>query len=490
MVEVLETTARRSLREPQGAKRFFFNLPKQGIISFVKQARRASEQRGQLTFAFCLGDRYALSYIKISYRLLFWIVLISITLLTFTIYITKNSGQIYRRMADYSAVRAENQLLNTKILLATDRQKSIKDQISALKAQETEIKELFYAAVNSGQKPHTMPSLITTHRIVTQRGEFGRVLVDNQIVIEYFDNSSQPMAFQRALATAAKLKELREPARKFRTRKIGSSVYAYINDQPVFVVLPEDITRLNEPQSANKLAKYWLNNIKTALSPQSKTLADRLPWLKKENRQNHQLYKALYPNINYPVYMAMLDSTLSGGQLQDAEHLLKLSRQELASSRRSFEELKGYVQSYKDRFEYTPSIFPVRNTYILSSFGWRHHPILNRPRFHSGIDLPSWYGAPIYATAAGTVRNVGWLTGYGYHIEIDHGYGFTTLYGHNSVNLVTAGQKVAKGQIIARVGSSGLSEGPHCHYEVRYYDRPTDPTRFLNLNIFTASHSF
>ena len=115
---------------------------------------------------------------------------------------------------------------------------------------------------------------------------------------------------------------------------------------------------------------------------------------------------------------------------------------------------------------------------------------MNRYRFHSGIDLPSWHGAPIYATASGTVKKTGWLADYGYHVEIDHGYGFTTLYGHNSANLVEPGQQVQKGQIIGRVGSTGLSEGNHCHYEVRYYDRPVDPNRFLNLNIFTASTGF
>jgi murein DD-endopeptidase MepM/ murein hydrolase activator NlpD len=333
--------------------------------------------------------------------------------------------------------------------------------------------------------------LITTHRIVSKTVEFGRVLIDNAMVIEYFDDSAKPLAFQRALVTAEKLKELlasRTALRKYRVKKSGNSVYAYINDQPVFVVLHADTARLQEPLPQQKLAEYWLNNIQTALAGQQEKISwlDKISFRRKEKHRQNALYKTLYPSINYPVYSVALDSPETNQRLKQVEHLLKMSLQEIAAYRKSFQELQANVQAYQHRFDYTPSIFPVKNSYIYSDFGWRHHPIANAPRFHRGVDLPAWHGAPIYATAAGTVKNSGWSTSLGYYVEIEHSSGFSTLYGHNSANLVAAGQKVEKGQFIARVGSTGLSNGNHCHYEVHYYNRPVNPTRFLNLNVFTA----
>jgi murein DD-endopeptidase MepM/ murein hydrolase activator NlpD len=75
-------------------------------------------------------------------------------------------------------------------------------------------------------------------------------------------------------------------------------------------------------------------------------------------------------------------------------------------------------------------------------------------------------------------------------VKIDHGYGFSTIYGHNSQNIVAVGQNVVKGQQIAKAGATGLVTGVHCHYEVRYFDRPVNPQRFLNLNIFSASKNW
>ena len=111
-------------------------------------------------------------------------------------------------------------------------------------------------------------------------------------------------------------------------------------------------------------------------------------------------------------------------------------------------------------------------------------------RFHSGNDIPSWKNAPIRATAAGTVTMVGWYGGYGRRIKVDHGYGFSTIYAHNNKNLVRVGQKVRKGQIIGLVGRTGLAQGNHVHYEVRFLNRPINPNNFLNLNIFTASKNW
>ena len=460
----------------------------------MRQARRDYAAGEYLTFALCPSNGRAPLYLRFSFAALAVLFCLTVLLGSFTFYVSQNAGRFLQTTADYKNILAENQLLNTKIRIATEKQAQFKTYIHHLKTQEAEIKELLnnsFAEMQPSETELYAYPLVTTHRIISKTGEFGRVLIDGQIVVEYFDDAEKPMAFQRALVTAEKLKELlagRTPLNKYSIKKTGNSVYASINNQPVFVVLESDLQRLSEPMSGSKLADYWLKNIKTALARQQRVLSltEKIPWLDKENRRKSSIYRTLYPSINYPSYVVALDSAETNQQVKKVEHLLKISQQEITSYRKSFQELKDNVQAYQHRFDYTPSIFPVRNSYIYSDFGWRQHPILNALRFHSGVDLPSWHGAPIYATASGTVKSAGWSAGYGYNVEIDHGGGFITLYGHNSVNLVEVGQVVEKGQLIARVGSTGLAAGNHCHYEVHYYDRPVDPTRFLNLNVFTA----
>lgn len=116
---------------------------------------------------------------------------------------------------------------------------------------------------------------------------------------------------------------------------------------------------------------------------------------------------------------------------------------------------------------------------ITSSFGWRRHPILGYMRFHAGIDFGASYGSTIRAADSGTVIFAGWYGGYGYAIVIDHGGGMTTLYGHSSKLYVSTGQAVQRGEAIASVGSTGLSTGPHLHFEVRKNGEPVDPMAYL-----------
>ncbi|WP_242058267.1 murein hydrolase activator EnvC [Microcoleus sp. FACHB-SPT15] len=116
---------------------------------------------------------------------------------------------------------------------------------------------------------------------------------------------------------------------------------------------------------------------------------------------------------------------------------------------------------------------------ITSSFGWRRHPILGYSRFHSGIDFGASYGSTIRAADRGTVIFAGWYGGYGYTVVIDHGGSISTLYGHSSKLYVSEGQSVQRGQAIAAVGSTGLSTGPHLHFEVRKDGAPVDPSSYL-----------
>jgi len=125
-----------------------------------------------------------------------------------------------------------------------------------------------------------------------------------------------------------------------------------------------------------------------------------------------------------------------------------------------------------------PTIWPCEG-YFSSPFGYRIHPVLGYARFHSGCDISASTGTPIRATAAGRITCADWLGGYGLAVTIDHGSGLSTLYGHCSSVSVKSGQYVRKGQVIASVGSTGMSTGPHCHYEVSINGAQVDPSPYM-----------
>ncbi len=118
---------------------------------------------------------------------------------------------------------------------------------------------------------------------------------------------------------------------------------------------------------------------------------------------------------------------------------------------------------------------------VTSQYGYRIHPIYKTKKYHSGMDLAAPQGSNAVAAEAGTVRMAGWNGGYGYCVIIDHGGGVATLYGHNSKLLVSAGQTVSRGQVIAKVGSTGNSTGPHLHFEVLINGSTTNPAPYIGL---------
>ena len=126
-----------------------------------------------------------------------------------------------------------------------------------------------------------------------------------------------------------------------------------------------------------------------------------------------------------------------------------------------------------------PTLYPVDVPYRSSSYGWRHDPILGIRAFHSGLDFSAAQGEPIRATADGRVKTVGRGPDYGKFIVIDHGDRLETRYAHASKILVNEGDLVQREDVIALVGNTGRSTGPHLHYEIRYNNRSLDPRQYL-----------
>jgi len=135
--------------------------------------------------------------------------------------------------------------------------------------------------------------------------------------------------------------------------------------------------------------------------------------------------------------------------------------------------------------QFIPSGYPIENNGITSKFGYRIHPTLHRREFHRGIDLKAKMRTPIYATADGIVEWAGYhrQSGYGHLIIIQHNYGFKTYFGHLNKIVVKSGRFVKKGELIGYTGNSGMSNGPHLHYEVRYMSRAINPYWFVKWDM-------
>ena len=150
---------------------------------------------------------------------------------------------------------------------------------------------------------------------------------------------------------------------------------------------------------------------------------------------------------------------------------------------KSYEQIDGLMKNKELLLSHTPAIQPVSNkdlNRIASGFGYRIDPVYKTVKMHAGLDFAAPQGTPIYATANGSVTTAGNKgNGYGNHVIINHGYGYETLYGHMVKVKSRPGQKVARGEIIGWVGSTGKSTGPHCHYEVHKNGNKIDPVYFF-----------
>jgi len=182
--------------------------------------------------------------------------------------------------------------------------------------------------------------------------------------------------------------------------------------------------------------------------------------------------------ISYYDSLARMTNTQLAADVQRKVDILE---KEMYVQARSYDEILEMAKNQETRMENIPAIQPVLNKDLkrmASGYGWRVDPVYHIRRFHEGMDFSAPIGTDIFATGNGTVTFAGWRQGYGQTVEIDHGFGYATLYAHCHKVFVRPGKKVKRGDVIALVGNTGKSTGPHVHYEVHLNGKPIDPRNF------------
>ncbi|MCX8088621.1 MAG: peptidoglycan DD-metalloendopeptidase family protein [Meiothermus ruber] len=163
------------------------------------------------------------------------------------------------------------------------------------------------------------------------------------------------------------------------------------------------------------------------------------------------------------------------------EDVLKHASQQARAFSEKLSEVSPALNETLEREAAMPYGYPIRgHTRITSYFGYRRNPFGWGFEFHNGIDFPASYGAPVQVTGAGVVVEAGWKGPFGLAVVVDHGYGYRTLYGHLSSISVRVGQRLERGDVVGRVGSTGRSTGPHLHYTVFRNGSEVNPARHLD----------
>ncbi len=283
---------------------------------------------------------------------------------------------------------------------------------------------------------------------------------------------------ERQIATVARLRYLqRSPASQgwavlLQSQNISDFIsrrhqlkLVYRADQQILVKLNAQANLINKQKIAVEQQKNEMALIREQL------LAQKADYQTQAQSQSELIQRLNSDRLALEAAQNQLD--------QDSKNLEVLIQQKVAAAR-AREEAQAKTNSRTSIIIHGTGMFTYPSDAPTSSpFGWRMHPVLRYRRFHAGLDFAASYGSTIRAADSGTVIFAGWYGGYGRAIIIDHGKGITTLYGHSSELYVSEGQTVQRGQAIAAVGSTGLSTGPHLHFEVRSNGTPVNPANYL-----------
>ncbi|MDR3046000.1 MAG: M23 family metallopeptidase [Bacteroidales bacterium] len=245
-------------------------------------------------------------------------------------------------------------------------------------------------------------------------------------------------------------------------------------------------------EQENNALRFELQILNDRMEKMSLVLADL-------QERDDYIYRAILETdpIPYTVRNPMLLNSqynqLSEHNLDDLIKMIKEKADQLtvqlATQSLSFDTVSALAKDKEKMMESIPAIRPLKGLkQITSGFGMRYHPILKYLRFHSGVDITTPKGTPVYATGAGTVSSDDGGSGYGICIVIEHGYSYQTLYAHLSKMVVRPGQKVKRGQLIGYTGNTGLSKGPHLHYEVRKNGAFVNPVYYFFIDITSQEY--
>ncbi len=252
--------------------------------------------------------------------------------------------------------------------------------------------------------------------------------------------------------------------------------YSYLIDSPKEKRLLRENTRLT-----------------TQIEIISKRLDETVKVLDDIQRRDENIYRVIFQADSIPNsirkagfggvnrYEGLEDLESADLVISTAKKLDVIMKQTYIQSK-SFDEIEDLAKRKEEFLRCTPAIMPISNKDLkrtASGWGYRIHPIYKTRRFHSGMDFTAPTGTEIYATGDGTIKRITReKTGYGNRIEVDHGFGYVTLYAHLSEFNVRKGQKVKRGDVIGFVGSTGTSTAPHLHYEVHVKNRKVNPSHY------------
>ncbi len=261
---------------------------------------------------------------------------------------------------------------------------------------------------------------------------------------------------------------------------ISTGVITYL-----FVTKELDRNKLQNLQTSNQKLEREMNHLISEID----TLKYNLENLKDADKRVRQL-EGLEPidedirkmGVGGTQYLDSLFSDYNKEIFQTHNTLLRkieeLQRQ-IKFEKISYEEIAKFVNVKNTIYKHTPSIRPAYGR-ISDKYGYRYNPFSKKREFHHGVDIGSKIGEFVYTTADGKISEAGYHKIYGYYLAIRHGYGYTTFFGHLSKFYVEIGDRVTKHQIIGEIGNSGISTGPHLHYEVHFYGKSRNPINYFD----------
>ena len=235
--------------------------------------------------------------------------------------------------------------------------------------------------------------------------------------------------------------------------------------------------------------------LRTKMAYVSQQVGDGLAYLEMTRRTDNQLRKVLGMDPSFMErqeglggpqetdladFRRMLNAKASEIKETSLNNSIQKMQEESRKRLSSYTEITLYLTDRHNGARATPSIWPTQGR-VTSPYGYRVHPLRFTAEYHSGVDIANEAGTPVYATADGVIRHSGWAQGYGMCSVVDHGFGYSTLYGHMSEIVAKEGAAVKRGQLIGRMGSTGTSTGNHLHYEVWTGGLPRDPMKFLQV---------